>query len=210
MNYIYLHGFASGPGSRKAQDLRDRFQSMGYTLHIPDLNTGGFSSLTLSRQIQQIQTEYLADGQPITILGSSFGGLTAAWLGQHCPSVQQLVLLAPAFQFLTNWRPRIPDEQWQQWQQTGTMAVYHYGQEQLAPLEYGFVQDLENYHESDLTRPVPTLIIHGVHDDVVPVQVSVDYAKARSHVTLLQVHSDHSLTDRLDKIWLETARVCGF
>ncbi|MEO1510405.1 MAG: YqiA/YcfP family alpha/beta fold hydrolase, partial [Cyanobacteria bacterium J06633_23] len=36
MRYVYLHGFASGPQSTKAQALRSHFQSAGLTLHIPD------------------------------------------------------------------------------------------------------------------------------------------------------------------------------
>lgn len=212
MNYLYLHGLASGPRSRKAQDLRDRFHQIGHTLHIPDLNQGEFTQLTLSRQIQQVKSDYLANDylardQPTMIIGSSLGGLTAAWVGQHCPQVRQLILLAPAFQFLHHWRSHIPADQWQQWQQTGTMNVYHYGYEKMMPLAYRFVTDLMQYEEASLSRPVPTLIIHGVYDEVVPIQVSRAYATGRSHVTLLEVTSDHTLGDQLDEIWEAIAHV---
>ena len=208
MQYIYLHGFASAPQSRKAQDLCDRFHRLGQTLHIPDLNQGDFTGLTLSRQIQQVQTEYLSSNQPTTVIGSSFGGLTAAWLGERFACVERVILLAPAFQFLTNWRPKFPVAQWQQWQDTGRMDIFHYGEQKPLPLAYGFVTDMMQYDDGDLQRSLPTLIIHGVNDDVVPVQVSRGYGEERSHVRLLEVDSDHSLGDQLETIWQETVQFC--
>ena len=209
MNYLYLHGFASAPQSRKAQNLRDRFGQSGHTLHIPDLNQGNFTGLSLSRQIQQVQTEYLATGEPTTVIGSSFGGLTAAWLGEKSPCVERVILLAPAFQFLTNWKPKIPADQWQRWESSGRMDIYHYGEQRMLPLDYGFVTDMMQYADGTLKRSLPTLIIHGLNDDVVPIRVSREYATDRSHVRLLEVNSDHSLGDQLERIWAETVNFCG-
>ena len=209
MNYIYLHGFASAPQSRKAQALRDNFQQLGYTLHIPDLNQGDFTHLSLSRQIQQVQSEYLSSGQPTTIIGSSFGGLTAAWLGEQFDCVERVILLAPAFQFLANWQPKFLSEQWQQWEETGRMDIYHYGEQSMLPLDYGFVTDMRQYDDGALQRSLPTLVIHGLQDDVVPIQVSQEYGKKRAYVRLLEVESDHSLGDQLATIWAETTRFCS-
>ncbi|NET11273.1 MAG: esterase, partial [Symploca sp. SIO2B6] len=126
-------------------------------------------------------------------------------LGQRYACVERLLLLAPAFQFLTNWQPKIPTNQWQQWEATGSMYIYHYSQQKMVPLEYGFVTDLKRYSDNELMRPVPTRIIHGLGDDVVPIQVSQDYVRGRSHASLLAVNSDHSLGDQLDTIWTEVA-----
>lgn len=208
MNYIYLHGFASAPQSRKAQDLRDRFQQLGHTLHIPDLNQGDFTHLSLSRQIQQVQTEYLTSGQPSTIIGSSFGGLTAAWLGEQSDCIERVILLAPAFQFLANWQPKFPVEQWQQWETTGRMDIYHYGEQAMLSLDYGFVTDMSQYDDRRLQRSLPTLIIHGLQDDVVPIRVSQEYSKDRPYVRLLEVESDHSLGNQLDTIWDAIVSFC--
>jgi len=45
---IYLHGFASGPGSHKAQLFRRRFAERGVRLEVPDL-TAAISSTSPSR-----------------------------------------------------------------------------------------------------------------------------------------------------------------
>ncbi len=42
MSLIYLHGFASGPMSKKAQFFRRRFEEIGVEMQIPDLSEGNF------------------------------------------------------------------------------------------------------------------------------------------------------------------------
>jgi hypothetical protein len=208
MIYVYLHGFASGPQSLKAQYLRDRFAEVGVGLQIPDLNQGNFTHLTLSRQLQQVETELLQDTTPTVLIGSSFGGLTAAWLGQRCPQVQQLVLLAPAFQFLQQWLGQLPPQVLTQWQQTRIMPFYHYGAQQQLPLSYEFVEDLHQYQEEQLTRPLPTLILHGCQDQVIPVTASRQYAAHRAWVQLVELDSDHTLGNVLEQIWQSIQNFC--
>lgn len=199
--YYYLHGFASGPGSAKAQFIRARFQENLIPLLVPDLNRGDFSHLTLSRQIQQVAATLPDSETPVTLIGSSLGGLTAAWLGQKYPQVQRLLLLAPAFGFLPLWLSRLGRETVQEWQNSGYLTVYHYGFKETAPIHYGFVADLRQYPEHQLQRPVPTLILHGGTDEVIPIHHSRDYARLRPWVELRELDSDHSLTDVLPQIW---------
>lgn len=209
MQFIYLHGFASSPQSAKAQLFLQRFRSRHLTLQIPDLNQDDFSHLTLSRQLQQVEALLSNDpGAPVTIIGSSFGGLTAAWLGDRHPQVERLVLLAPAFQFLNAWLPRLGEAQLQQWQQTGSILTYHYAAQQMLPLNYSFIKDLAQYDESTLGRSVPTLILHGRQDDVIPIQASRDYAAARPWVKLIELDSDHALVDVEAEMWQQIQEFC--
>ncbi len=198
--YLYLHGFASSPRSRKAQDLHDRFTALNLTLHIPDLNQNDFTHLTLTRQIQQVCAE-LPVHQPVILIGSSLGGLTAAWVGEQCPQVEQLVLLAPAFGFLTHWLPKLGEDPLQRWQSEQLLMVYHYAVERFLPLNYQFVVDCAHYDQTRLQRPIPTLILHGVDDKVIPIQASQDYIRARPWVELVELKSDHALTAVSDLIW---------
>ena len=169
--YIYLHGFASSPRSSKATYLRDRFTEINLDLKVLDLNQGGFSSLTLTRQIEQTVAAFPDYQTPITLIGSSFGGLTSAWVAQTNVRIQNLILLAPAFGFPQNWHSRLQPEQIEQWCESGYLSVYHYGKNKQLPLHYKFLQDAKKYPITGLTRSLPTLIIHGIHDDVVPIQV---------------------------------------
>ncbi|MDB9528442.1 esterase [Oscillatoria sp. CS-180] len=212
MNYLYLHGFASSPQSSKAQFLKRQLAAVGKTLHILDLNQDDFSHLTLTRQINQsvgwmqLQNERQEQPQPFTIMGSSLGGLTATWIAQQPtvqPHIKQLVLLAPAFQFLNQWLPRLGAESIAHWQQTGWLSVYHYGLAQQVPLAYDFVVDAETYDERQLDAPIPTLILHGQQDEVIDLQASRDYASSRPWVTLVELDSDHSLGSVQPKLWEE-------
>jgi uncharacterized protein len=204
--YIYLHGFASGPKSAKAQYLRDRFQDLRHSLWIPDLNQDDFSHLTLTRQLHQVETTLPSLPSPIGLIGSSFGGLTAAWLGDRHEQVQRLVLLAPAFGFLDHWLPKLGDAQLFQWQANGYLAVYHHAQGRSLPLHYDFVSDAQRYQDNALQRPIPTLILHGRNDEVIPIEASRAYAAHRPWVELVELDSDHALGDVQDSIWSATQK----
>jgi uncharacterized protein len=200
-NYLYLHGFASGPQSTKAQYLCDRLAEHGITLQRPDLNRQDFFNLTLTRQIRQCEAILAQDSNPWRIIGSSLGGLTAAWLGQRNLQVESLVLLAPAFDFLAHWRQRIGIEPLQQWQTSGSTEIYHYGERRSLPLSYGFWQDASQYTETALNRPIPTLILHGVDDEIIPIEASRNFAAQRDWCRLIELQSNHALGDVLPTIW---------
>ena len=209
MQYIYLHGFASSPQSYKAQYLKCCFANVGINLEILDLNQGNFSNLTLTRQIQQTVTAFKNTDTPVTLIGSSFGGLTAVWVGEKYPQVERLILLAPAFNFLSHWLPKLGKAQVKQWQDFGYLSVYHYGEDRLLPLSYDFVLDAEKYHQDLLTRSIPTLIIHGTQDKTIPVMASIKYAQNRDNVKLITPNSDHSLREAMESIWQEIQLFCS-
>ena len=71
-------------------------------------------------------------------------------------------------------------------------------------MHYEFLEDADNYSVSDLARSLPTLIIHGVHDDVVPIEVSRSYVEKQSQAKLIELDSDHGLNDVKERIWQET------
>ncbi|BAZ52380.1 hypothetical protein NIES4103_50410 [Nostoc sp. NIES-4103] len=208
MHYIYLHGFASSPKSAKAQDISDRFTKIQTNLTIPDLNAGDFSHLTITRQLTQVAAEFLDSSVPVTLIGSSLGGLTSAYLGQQYPQVQRLVLLAPAFGFLSHWLPKLGDEQVQRWQQEKYLMVYHYGEGRSLPLSYDFVTDAAQYQEEVLQRPIPTLILHGKQDEVIPIAASQDFALSRPWVKLVELDSDHGLGNVTEEIWQAICLFC--
>lgn len=231
--FIYLHGFASSPYSAKARYLLNGFALANIKLEIPDLNAGDFSHLTISRQITQVATEFLSLGvgkqeiaqareveisstsssvsfpsPSVTLIGSSLGGLTAAHLGQQYLQVERLILLAPAFGFLSHWLPQLGDEKIQRWRHEKYLMVHHYEEERELPLSYDFVVDATQYKEGILQRSIPTLILHGIHDEVIPIQASRDFALKRPWVELVELDSDHSLGNVMGEIWQTIRLFC--
>src|SRR5260370_807702 len=90
MTVIYLHGFASGPLSSKAQFFRRRFAEHGVTMQIPDLNEGDFEGLTISRQL--LAVDRIAEGEDVRLMGSSMGGYLAALYAARHPQVKLRVM----------------------------------------------------------------------------------------------------------------------
>jgi pimeloyl-ACP methyl ester carboxylesterase len=167
----------------------------------PDLNQGDFSQITITRQLRQVSAEFPRLVVPVTLIGSSLGGFEAAWLGQRQLQVQRLVLLAPAFKFLSHWLSPMGEEQLKQWQALQYLMVYHYGEKRSLPLSYEFILDAAQYQDIELLRPIPTLILHGRHDEVIPIQTSRDQAAQRPWVQLIELDSDHGLGNVLSEIW---------
>ncbi len=199
--YLYLHGFASSPNSTKAQKLKTLFAERNIPLLIPDLNQDDFYNLTLTRQIKQIGNYLKNTPSDAVLIGSSLGGLTAAWLGEKYPQVKELILLAPAFGFFENLLHNLDKNSLEQWKNQGQLLIYNYGAKRELLLSYEFVTDGKNYAETGLKYPIPTLILHGKKDNVIPIKYSYEYAKSRTWVNLIELDSDHGLTDKIEEIW---------
>jgi len=71
----------------------------------------------------------------------------------------------------------------------------------LAPAYY-----MAGYEELTPSAPeIPIRIVHGWHDDVVPVENSIRFARTCA-ATLLIVDGDHRLTDNIDEIVIHLTR----
>ena len=195
---LYLHGFASGPQSRKARFFREQLAEAGCPLEIPDLTAGDFEHLTIGGQLRVIQD--LAAGNPVTLIGSSLGGYLAALYASQHEEVERLVLLAPAFEFAEHWGDMLGADKMAEWRRTGKLPIYSYAAG--APRELGF----QIYEESRLwpSNPAfsqPARIFHGTADTVVPADISERYAAAHPNVEITLLNSDHELIDALPEIW---------
>ena len=198
---VYLHGFASGPGSRKAQYFRERFLESGHSLAIPDLAEGDFENLTITGQLRVV--ERLVGDRPAILIGSSMGGyLTALYAARH-PAVCRVVLLAPAFGFAARWPESLGADLMAEWEQTGWRTVPHYGDKIERRLNYKIIEDGRKFEEYPDVRQ-RALLFHGRNDTVVPPSLSQTFAASRPNVTLEMLDSDHELTDVLPYLWERT------
>lgn len=209
MNYVYLHGFCSGPKSEKARRFRDWFAGHGVDLPVPDLNGADFSRLTLSGQIRQVAGVIAGSRGPVTLIGSSMGGYVATLLAQEELRVERLVLLAPAFQFVTRRIGEIGDGGVAEWRRTGYRDFHHFEYGEPRPLNVAILDDAALHDARPLARALPTLIVHGLRDDTVPWQISEEYLARHPEAELLLFDSDHMLNDVLDRIWPHVRAFCG-
>lgn len=190
---VYLHGFASSPGSRKAQGFAQALRERGLEPQIPDLNEGDFRGLTLSRQLALVaRLTAQCSQRSVVVIGSSLGGYTAALFAASSDKVAAIVLMAPAFDFGRRWAARLGPEAMQRWQADGVTPTLHYatGQEEL--VGFGLMEDAARHPAYPNVR-VPTLVIHGRQDETVNPEVSERFAQGRPHVRLELIDADHSL-----------------
>lgn len=200
MRVIYLHGFASGPSSGKAQYFRNCFEKIGISLEIPELVEGPFENLTVSGQLNVI--ERTANGEPVTLIGSSMGGYLAALYASLHPETHKLVLLAPAFQFTQRWPEELGAEKAGEWKRTGRLEVFHYGDNCQRHIGWQLIEDARRY-PCEPSFSQPALLFHGTNDTVVPHRYSQAFAAAHPNVILRLLPSDHQLTDSTELIWRE-------
>jgi pimeloyl-ACP methyl ester carboxylesterase len=197
MRYIYLHGFASGPHSRKAQAFRAALGAAGARLEIPDLAQGDFAHLTISGQLDVI--ERTLQGDPARLIGSSMGGYLAALYAAAHPEADRVVLLAPAFRFAQRWNELAGPADMRNWRDTGWLEVFHYGDRASRRLHYGLFEDAL-LHDPAPGFTQPARIFHGTGDETVPVAYSREFAAAHPNAVLTELDSDHELLSVLDRI----------
>lgn len=206
MKTIYLHGFASSPLSTKARFFADRFRDFGLELDIPDLAPEGFENLTISGQLQALHRA--AGEQQVSLIGSSMGGYLAALYAARHRSVARLILLAPAFAFSRRWPEALGPAAMDNWQRTGALTVYHYGDRRRRELGYRLVTDGAQYEDfPDFHQPA--LILHGRQDPVVPLGLSEQFVASHPNATLVALDSGHELTDVLPLLWQQSESFLG-
>ena len=66
MRAIYLHGFASSSHSGKATYLGSRLRARGVDFQAPDLNLPDFTTLTVTRMLEQTRALIEGAAAPVT------------------------------------------------------------------------------------------------------------------------------------------------
>jgi len=202
MSFAYLHGFASGPGSRKARAFADRFASLGLELAVPSLDQGNFQRFTITRAREAVAATMSGMTSPRVLVGSSMGAWLALLESARTP-VDTLVLLAPAVDFSNRWHARHHADELARWRSEGSRPFFHFGAKQLLPLDSAFLDDLA-HHDALPAVTVPTLVFQGLRDDVVTPDATRRFVAANPLATLVELDSDHELGDALDTILRRT------
>jgi alpha-beta hydrolase superfamily lysophospholipase len=201
MKILYLHGFASGPQSKKGVEFDHYFTARGHEVQRLNLRVPSFEHLRLSAMIERVRAAI--DG-PVVLIGSSLGGLTAARVAERDDRVRACVLLAPAFQLVARWKQQLGAADWDAWQQRGTREVDDYTTGGKSSVDFGFVEDVEQIDVGYPDVRVPTLVMHGLRDEVVPVVRARTFATGKPNVRLIALDDAHELVASLPRLLAET------
>ncbi|MBP3853203.1 MAG: alpha/beta hydrolase [Erysipelotrichaceae bacterium] len=153
------------------------------------------------QRCEQKMNELSKEYEHITLLGFSMGGVVASYLSTVYP-VEQMILVAPAFQYLN------------------ASKIVEYGMKGLRALRnqefdtshllsskhvYAFTEVVAQYKESITQVECPVLFLHGSQDEVIPVNSSREaYQKVQGKKLFLQVEDgkhkmlyDHTCQEQL-------------
>lgn len=200
MKILYLHGFASGPQSKKGVEFDSYFSARGHAVQRLNLRVPSFEHLRLTAMIDTVRA---AIEGPVVLIGSSLGGLTAARVAERDDRVRACVLLAPAFQLVARWKQQLGAE-WDEWRARGTREVADYTTGGMSPIDFGFVEDVERVDIGYPDVRVPTLVMHGLRDEVVPVDRARTFAAGNPHVRFIELDDGHELVASLPLLLAKT------
>jgi hypothetical protein len=197
---VYLHGFASGPSSRKARALHDAFAAQGVRLEVPDLTPGrdGFERSTPLSMLRVAQQVLGATRGPHALIGSSLGGYLSALQASSDPRIARLVLLAPAFRLFERWRARLSAAQLDEWRERG-LEVDHHVTNDRRRLGWAFHQGAAGLPPFPEVT-VPALVIAGSRDESIPLADIEAWVARTPTARLVVVDDGHELAGSLGLI----------
>ena len=223
---FYLHGFASSAQSSKATYFAGKLRELGLELHTPDLNEPNFSTLTISRMVDQVGRAMEELTGPIVLIGSSLGGFVAVQVAlKHPERVSRLVLLAPALDFGPsassgpsraesrdggNRMRSLGDVGLDEWKRRDRLDIFHYGYGRTMPVHYELYEDARRYDCVNAALSMPIQVFQGRRDDAVDPDSVERWSRARPNVELHMLDDDHQLTASVGFIWDEMKRFLGF
>jgi uncharacterized protein len=208
---FYLHGFASSPKSTKVGYFTERLREHGIDVQCPDFNQPDFSSLTMTRMLEQLEAGLTPPGgAPATLVGSSLGGTVAVLAAERFGArIDRLVLLAPAVMLAKPGHHLLPPERIEEWRRRGSMPFFHYADQAERDLDFAFYEDSLRYDGFHAAFRQPTLVFQGLRDASVDYRTVEAFATTRPNVTLSLLDDDHQLIASLPRIWNDVAPFVG-
>ena len=200
--YVYMHGMSSVRTGEKSDALLERARRRGRCFARFDFrghgeSSGNVTDITLTELVEDT-TAVLQEVGPSLLVGSSLGGLVAAWTAAHNPDlVPGLTMLSPALGFL----PKIARSR-----QQGQPIELRDSEGVELIFSKRAIEDAASYDEEALPKMLwmPTLIVHGELDDSVPFQLSQRFFETLPHGRKdlwLVPEGGHRLNQRIDEIY---------
>ena len=208
---VYLHGFASSPSSSKATRFGRELAALGVPFACPDLNEPDFSTLTVTRMLQQTAAVIDGTSVPVALIGSSLGAFVAlhAAAAAGPGKVDRLILMAPALDFGGNRLRQLGEVGIEEWRSSGKLRVHHYASGQPRDVGFELFEDAAQYDAFTVDLELPILAFQGRQDASVDPKMVERWAAARPNVRLRLLNDDHQLTTSVDRIWQESKTFLG-
>ncbi len=203
---ILCHGLSSNKGRPKFIDLESALNGKGIATFRFDFfghgeSGGKFEDLTLSEAVDDVEKAVnfvkRLGYKKIALLGSSFGGAAAIIAAPEINGLFALALIAPVSNYEEKELEKNTKKGLEEWRKKG--YIYHVksnGTKQR--LNYSFFEDLKknNGYEAAKKINIPTIIIHGDKDEMVPLKQSKKAARIIKNCKLEIIRgADHRFSE---------------
>jgi pimeloyl-ACP methyl ester carboxylesterase len=174
---LFSTGFLSKRWGNKSKALAQWCQEKGWGFCCYDVrgfgdSEGQFTDYTLSDWIADARAVLasMKAGPPVTIVGNSLGSWIAWLVAQEFPSVEELVLIAPAFNMMGERAKTLSTDRLHHWHTAGWLPWDDDPLHRDWPLSWKWVEESEQCWAKtfDITRHIKTTILHGLQDAVIP------------------------------------------
>lgn len=184
---ILCHGFSTSKNSGTYLALKDRLSRHNISTFRFDFyghgeSEGKFEDITISEAVDDIlqAIEFLVseDFKNIGLMGSSFGGIASIMAASKTNRLFTLALKSPVSNYTNNEIETKSEAELLDWKKKG-YRYYESGDGRKLRLNYTFYEDFKN-NDGYKAAPkimVPTLIVHGDADEIVPFKQSVKTSK---------------------------------
>ena len=198
MRVLFAHGFEGSPEGGKPTFMVDE---LGWDVIAPVMSEKGWNI----EQETAVLLEHIDSGDFDIIAGSSMGGLAAANASALRPDATfGLLLIAPAFGLAEMWHERLTTSEMADWEKKDAYA--YQGFELDMSLAWDFMQTAERMSWPKLNHP--TVILHGIQDDVVPIENSRRVASDDENVIALMELEDGHRMQNAKGHFAKAAEIC--
>lgn len=202
---VLCHGFGTSKNNDTNTQLANIFAERNIACLRFDFighgeSGGKFEDITISEASSEILSALdFAEAKgfkKIGLIGSSFGGISSIMAASETKKLSALGLKCPVSDYREKELHARTDEEIKAWEKQGFAMIPTGGGERR--LNYSFVRDFANndaYAAAEQIE-VPTLIVHGKADEIVPAQQSLKTVMLMPHARLELIEgADHRFSD---------------
>lgn len=179
---ILCHGFSTTKNAHTSIKLQEIINQNNVSTFRFDFfghgeSEGKFEDITISEAVDDtlnaIKLMKKLGYTKIGLFGSSFGGITALMTASKIKDLSILILKSPVSNFQEIELERKSKKELDEWKSNG-FTYYIDGKGIKHQLNYTFFEDFKNNdgYEAAKKIKIPTLIIHGDADEIVPIKQS--------------------------------------
>lgn len=184
---VLAHGFSTSKDSDTYTSLAERLEkhnisTLRFDFYGHGESEGKFEDITISEAVDDVlqAIKYLKsiDYKKIGLMGSSFGGIASMIAASKSKDLYVLALKSPVSNYLDKEIETRSKAELSEWKEKG-WRTYVSGDGRKHRLNYSFYEDFKNNDAYKVapSMKIPTLIVHGDKDKIVPYKQSIKTSK---------------------------------